>query len=145
LQKNHQQPPESEWIEWRDDRFDHHLSMWKQTLLEWHRGIPAAGITGIRLYIPYEDLSSPVQGPLLTREVANLYKENRFTVHKDAACLWRRAIDRTQLHKARAYEPGFTNIQLSAIKVMIDELIDQYRLEGDTKLVNILQSYRDNV
>lgn len=120
--------------------------MWKQTIIEWHRGIPAAGITGIRLYIPFEELTSPVQGPLLTREVANLYKENGFTVHTDAACLWRRAIDRSQLHKAKAYEPHFTNIQLNAIKSMLDELIQLYTKEvDDTKLVGILQSYRDNV
>jgi hypothetical protein len=134
-----------DWIAWRDDRFEHHLSMWKQTIIEWHRGIPAAGLTGIILYIPFEQLSSPVQGPLLTRDIAKVYADQQFTVHSDAACLWRRAIDRSQLHKAKAYEPDFTTSQINAVKRTLDELITLYAKEGDSKLVDILQSYRDNV
>lgn len=118
--------------------------MWKQSIIEWQRGIPAAGITGIKLYVPFEELSSPTQGPLLTRDVANMYKENHFTIHKDAACLWRRAVDRSQLHKARAYEPVFTAAQMSTMRSTLDELIGMYGT-ADQKLLEILQSYRQSI
>lgn len=119
--------------------------MWKQSIIEWQRGIPAAGISGIQLYVPFEELSSPTKGPLLTRDVANIYKENHFVIHNDAACLWRRAVDRSQLHKARSYDPSFTAAQMSTIRSTLDELIGMYSSTSDPKLLEILQSYRQTL
>ena len=102
--------------------------MWKQTLLEWHRGIPAAGVAGIGMYVPYERLSSPVEGPLLTREVAEQFAKSKHVTHT----------------KAKAYNPKFTTAQKQAIVQALDELILMFQA-SDTALTTILHGYRSNL
>ena len=116
----------------------------KQTLLEWHRGIPAAGVTGIGMYVPYERLSSPTEGPLITRDIATQFANAKHVVHSEPPCLWRKAIDRSQLHKAKAYAPHYTNEQKQSIVQALDELILMFG-STDPVLTNILHGYRSDL
>lgn len=118
--------------------------MWKQTLLEWHRGIPAAGVSGIGMYVTYERLSSPIEGPLLTREVAEQFGRSKHVTHTEPPCLWLKAVDRSQLHKAKAYKPKYTANQKEAIVQALDELVLMFQ-SSDPTLTAILHGYRSDL
>lgn len=144
VQGNHQQPPESEWKAWRDERFERHLKVWKRSLLEWQRGIPAAGLTGIALYIPFEDLINAKHGPHLTEKLAQVFEEFHHQVAEKPQCLWRKSLDRQQLHKAKAYDPKFTSGQVELLLQTLDDLLELYEA-SEPQLATILQGYRSDI
>lgn len=141
---NHQQPPEQEWREWRNQRFEHHLMVWKRTIVEWNRGIPAAGLTGISLFVEFDELSSPVQGPHVVDQIAKVFEKYNHKIVENTQCLWRRAVDQSQLHKAKAYVPKFTATQTDLMLHTMDELLELYQ-NSHPILGDILKKYRTDI
>ena len=92
------------------------------------------------MYVPYER----VEGPLLTREVAEQFAKSKHVTHTEPPCFWLKAVDRSQLHKAKAYNPKFTTAQKQAIVQALDELILMFQA-SDTALTTILHGYRSNL
>lgn len=153
---NHDQPPKSDWIEWRDKRFEHHLLMWKMSIVEWQRGIPAANIRGVSMYVPFEELVDVKSGPVLTTALARQFistlgpKNPVADVHQ-AACLWRRTVDdEDQQHDVKAkrrYEATYTPLQKDLFLQTLDDLLLAYASPSkkETVLTKILQRYRADI
>lgn len=137
-------PEKSDWIEWRDKRFLSHLKSWKVSLIEWQRGMKAAGISGISLYIPYEELIDKKKGPELSAELANKFlAANHPATTTTTRCLWRRIAD-DEHHPPRKYPPTFTSSQKHSILQELDDLLLLFTTM-DPLLASILQGYRDDV
>jgi hypothetical protein len=141
---NHDQPPVAEWIDWRDKRFDHHLQIWKLSLTEWERGVPTAGLTGISLYLPFEQLTSVQHGPALTAALANEFASAQHpTTATNTACLWRRVVD-DEHHAAKVYAAAYTAAQKALLLKTLDDLMLTYATT-EPVLTGILQGYRTDI
>lgn len=137
-------PEKSDWVEWRDKRFASHLKSWKVSLQEWQRGIKAAGIAGISLYIPYEELIDKTKGPELSAELANKFIAAKHPATTSTTrCLWRRIAD-DEHHPPRKYPPTFTSAQKKLLLQTLDELILLFTTK-EALLTTILQGYRDDI
>ena len=137
-------PDKSDWVEWRDKRFLSHLKSWKVSLQEWQRGINAAGVVGISLYIPYEELIDKTKGPELSAELANKFIAAKHPATTTTTrCLWRR-IANDEHHPPRKYPPTYTSSQKKLLIQTLDELILLYTTK-EALLTSILQGYRDDI
>jgi len=145
IRRNHKQPPEADWLEWRDKRFAHHLEQWKTALVEWQRGVPAAGVTGVGLYLQFEKLTQEATGPQLTADLADhLETVAHHEVVAHTSCLWRRVVEKDGLFAAKMYKHSFTVEQQQAFLSMLDELIAIYSIT-EPMLEVILQEYRSDI
>ena len=144
IRQNHAQPPETDWIEWRDQRFQHHLEQWKRSLQEWQRGLPAAGVTGIGLYIPFEDLVREETGPQLAANLANHMESAHHEVASHTSCLWRRIVQEQHELAPKEYRASFTAAQNQNMLDMLNELIGVYSIT-EPSLETILQRYRQDI
>lgn len=144
IRGNHDQPDWQEWIEWRDRRFDKHLQIWKTTLKEWQRGVPVAGIAGISLYLPYEQLIDASLGPALTDQLAAQFTTAHHpTTAANTACLWRRIVDDVH-HAPKVYQATYTGAQKEQLLQTLDSLALKYATT-EPKLTEILAGYRDEI
>jgi hypothetical protein len=144
LRVNNIFPEKNDWIEWRDKRFEAHLKSWKVSLQEWQRGISAAGVVGISLYLPFEELIDATKGPRLASELANQFLAAKHPAEKTrTACLWRRVAN-DEHHPPRKYPPTFTSAQKKLLIQTLDELILLFTTK-ETILTSILQSYREDI
>ena len=144
IRQNRAQPPPTDWIEWRDKRFPHHLEHWKKSLQEWQRGLPAAGVTGIGLYIPFEDLVREETGPQLAADFANHMESAHHEVASHTSCLWRRIVQQEHELTPKEYRASFTATQKQDMLDMLTELIDVYSIT-EPQLATILQRYRTDI
>jgi hypothetical protein len=136
-------PEKKEWIEWRDKRFESHLKTWKVTLQEWQRGIPAAGVLGVSLYIPFEEITNDKKGPDLTAQLANQFQDANHPATATTACLWRRVVD-DEHHPPKPYPATYTAAQKKLLLQTLDDLI-LLMATKETQLIQILQVYREEV
>jgi hypothetical protein len=144
MNRNNVFPGKEDWIEWRDKRFTKHLKSWKVSLQEWQRGISAAGIHGISLFIPYEELIDATKGPELSAEVANKFlAANHPATTATTACLWRRIADDDH-HPPRPFPPTFTSEQKALLLQTMDELILLFTTK-EALLTSVLRGYRDDI
>jgi len=142
---NREQPAEAEWKNWRNRRFAHHLLMWKRSLVEWQRGIPAAGVRGVSLYVPFEQLLDETTGPLLTTQMASVFAAAHHKISPNhVACLWYRIVEDEQVNKKKDYVPSFTALQRIDLLSTLDELIAQFS-STEPVLTDILRSYRADI
>jgi hypothetical protein len=143
LQGNHIHPEKKEWIEWRDKRFGSHLKTWKVSLLEWQRGIPAAGVAGVSLFLPFEELTDVDKGPALTAKLASQFEEALHPATATTTCLWRRIVD-DEHHPPKQYSSTYTSEQKTLLIQTLDDLILRLATK-ETSLLDILQGYRDDI
>ena len=136
-------PEKKEWMEWRDKRFESHLKTWKVTLQEWQRGIPAAGVRGVSLYIPFEKITAANAGPQLTAQLANQFQDAQHPAAATTACLWRRVVD-DQHHPPKPYPATFTAAQKKLLLETLDDLLLRLATK-ESALMGILQGYRDDI
>jgi hypothetical protein len=139
---NKQQAPEEDWKSWRDDRFSNHLELWKRSLIEWQRGVPAAGVKGIALYLEYNDLIDREKGPQLSEELAKVFQSAGIPVSDNAFCLWHRIYDNAKLPKQ--YYPSFTNAQKKELLDTLEDVITHYQFT-EPQLVEILSRYKGQI
>jgi hypothetical protein len=137
-----QQAPEEDWKSWRDDRFSNHLELWKRSLIEWQRGVPAAGVKGIALYLEYNDLMDRETGPQRSEELARVLKSAGIPVSEHAFCLWHRIYDNAKPPKQ--YDPSYTNAQKKELLDTLDDIITHYQLT-EPPLVEILSRYKHQI
>jgi hypothetical protein len=144
LTMNNVFPVKNDWIEWRDKRFQAHLKSWKVSLQEWQRGIAAAGVVDISLFLPFEEIIDSTKGPQLTSELAKQFQTALHPVEMTrTTCLWRR-IANDEHHPPREYPPTYTSEQKKLLLQTLDELILLFTTK-ETLLVSILQGYRDDI
>jgi len=144
IRANHEQPDEAEWLTWRDQRFDHHLHQWKKAATEWQRGIPAAGVTGIGLYVPFEQLVAEDTGPALMASFANHLEHANHEVAAHTSCLWKRIVQAEEARQPKRYRHSFTRAQQQAMLTMLDEMVAIYSV-SEPRLERILMGYRHDI
>lgn len=143
---NHDQPELTKWKKWRNKRLAHHLSIWEQSIHEWHRGVPAAGISGIGLLLPYEQFTSTQQGPNVTKQLVQFLESSHHQVVDSALapCLWRRVSD-DEHHSPKVYNATYTIEQKELFLSTLKGMIKVYQSPNDNALKDILQGYRDDI
>jgi hypothetical protein len=169
---NHVQPNVTKWQKWRNKRLSYHLDVWKQSLTEWVRGVPAAGISGVGLVLPFEQLQSAPYGPNITRQVAQFFtrestsgksskrskavsnNNNRYDHLRYSKCVWRRVYD-DEHHPPKDYTAAYTKRQKQLFLDTLDELIASYKgtstshpslSEANRGVIQrVLQGYRDDI
>ena len=113
-------------------------------MTEWQRGVPAAGVTGVALYLPYEQLTDGTHGPALTEQLARTFQAAHHpatTVH--TACLWRRVVD-DEHHPPKEYAATYSAAQKELLLQTLDELVMSY-VDAEPVLTEILQGYRKEI
>ena len=137
------------WRKTRDEWLTKMIDDWVGTINEW-RKMPDFEIG---LYVVYEDLMDPHQGPNVLREMAKVFREAGFSTIEDGkiACAWLMSLgaDNIQQHHIKGYEfndyiPGYTKGQkqliIKKLKAFMDEVGD-----SDKMLVSILNRYIDDI
>jgi hypothetical protein len=172
---NHVQPNVTKWQKWRNKRLNYHLDTWKQSLTEWVRGVPAAGIVGVGLVLPFEQLQSERYGPNITLQVAQFFTKestsggksfkrsskalssssnSRYDHERYSKCVWRRVYDDVH-HPPKEYTAAYTKRQKQLFLDTLDELIASYKgtstshptlSEANRGVIQrVLQGYRDDI
>lgn len=145
---NRDQPPQLEWIEWRNRRFDHHLNIWRKSIVAWKRGVPAAGIKGVSMYLPFEQLIDVKNGPALTAELADQFapalgRTNPVAGANATACLWRRNV-KEERRAPKLYAATYTPSQKDSLLQTLDNLLLTDAMK-EPVLTKILQGYRTDI
>ena len=125
------QGSEEDWIEWRDRRFDGTLQAWKHLLETWDAG----------LYVVYEDLVDPVQGPVVLEEVGRLLEQVGTPVQQHSYdCLWKTVVQEraTQKRRPNHTTPRFTKAQLTAMRDVLTSM-------ENPALASVLRGYTAQV
>ena len=177
--KSHTQfGPEVDWKAWRNKFFNRQVQKWKSILTYWHfqtdtnmTVFPSS--THVALVLPYENLTSPLYGPLLLQDVhaqlqTSMADSGRPLLPFDyAPCLWHRVvvagksgnyastnqtIERVTKRAKRTYTPSFTVAQKNTLLQVLDELItlkQEQEQQRSTKtsdtLLNTLVQYRNDI
>jgi hypothetical protein len=170
---NHVPPNVTKWQKWRNKRLSYHLDVWKQSLTEWVRGVPAAGISGVGLVLPFEQLQSAQNGPNITLQVARFFTKepstsggsgskrskalssnSRYDHLRYSKCVWRRVYD-DEHHPPKEYTAAYTKRQKQLFLDTLDELIASYKgpstshptlSESNRGVIQrVLQGYRDDI
>jgi hypothetical protein len=137
------QAPEHTWRQWRDDKFDEAIELWKDVLLRWHEELSY----NIALHLPYEQLTNESTGPALLHELATLFRDIGSPVAKDEDldCIWRRVVVERgdEKSKTRGYTPGYRPGQKARMVGVLNELMET--LANQTELVDVLTSYKEDI
>jgi hypothetical protein len=134
------QPPEEQWRKVRDQYMESSLQeSWIQQIQWWRKNANAVNYYRIALYLPFEWLLSPIKGPPLVQELANLYQQQAgydvVAPPVDIPCIWYQMAHKewkrqdqllqNQNQQHPSYTPGYTPEQRDFIEQEFDKLIGE--------------------
>jgi hypothetical protein len=151
-----QQAPERAWNRWISKSFPNQISRYAALLQNWTATTTtqqqSAAYYKVALYLPYEGLTDPQQGPLLLQQVSKLLEQAKVpqvassTAEKDLQCLWNYTVqDKPKMRRSgHSYTPGYTLQQHAQMLEMLSSL-EREMAHVAPALVPILVSYRDDI
>lgn len=150
------QAPQADWMTWRNQRFARQINNWKQMILQWHSGGGTGTTAGpyyrVTLYLPYERLVSPRDGPVCAAKLADeLRQAGALTVvaTNDIPCVWRTVVmdqprKQRQSHRNdHRYQPSYTPTQQQMMVHMLQDIMLQ--LPDQVGLNEILTEYVNEI
>jgi hypothetical protein len=173
------QAPEHAWNNWIRRTFDDQQSKFEEFVLAWSSlgggGGSSSNDSRVALYVPYEGLIDPTQGPMWTRKIIQVLQEagaartiqenddqNQNQQQQQIACLWNDAVRArpTRKRAPHTYRPGYTVEQHAKLQRLLDNVIAKVvavnsnnnnnnnnatRRSHSPELLAILQTYRKDI
>jgi hypothetical protein len=141
------QPPEREWRKVRDEYSQRALSSWKE-MIEWWT---TNDYYKVALFVPYEQLLHPTNGPKLVQRLATVYQQAGFEVapNSDIPCLWYKAVT-PEWHRQDVlmeYVPGYRASQrdyyLTQLQAYMEQIIQKQEQNPQQQQGDLLAIVRD--